>query len=414
MTPCHSPFPFRCAPLLALLALIFPPKASAVQGPWTVGVEATAEGGTRLRNTNGAEHSTNGFILAHAAWAPASAPENLATITAYASVAGLFGVGPSEAFAGNLLTVSNIEGRRGARIYSWWIEGRRAEWSLRTGALLADEEFLGTESGAGFLNSAFGWPAFISSNTTSTGPAFYVPAIGIRLRHEFNETHYAQLGIYDGNTFDGLAPADESGRHGLRPRLSGSQGQFVIFEIGAQPKEGSTRLKFGGWVHTADFDDLWADSSGRSFALTGTAPRSHHFNYGGFAALEHTLLGKPAEPGNLTGHLRAGFSPADRNAVGWAADAGVAWLGPLASRSGDTLSLGVAYLRHGDHFVRGQREANPSEPPPDFEAVAEAAYSAILSDHLTLHPSVQYIRHPGGSSAKRDAVLGLLRLVARF
>ena len=38
----------------------------------------------------------------------------------------------------------------------------------------------------------------------------------------------------------------------------------------------------------------------------------------------------------------------------------------------------------------------------------------VLTDHFTLQPDLQYILHPGGNSARRDAVLLLVRLSASF
>jgi carbohydrate-selective porin OprB len=37
-----------------------------------------------------------------------------------------------------------------------------------------------------------------------------------------------------------------------------------------------------------------------------------------------------------------------------------------------------------------------------------------LNDRISLKPDVQYIRHPGGSRAQRDALLVMLRVNAEF
>jgi porin len=78
------------------------------------------------------------------------------------------------------------------------------------------------------------------------------------------------------------------------------------------------------------------------------------------------------------------------------------------------LTLGVAHARFGRDFVHAARQAAPTEPAPDFEQVIELGYTATLSDHLSLQPDLQYIRHPGGSSAQGDACILLLRLTASY
>ena len=75
----------------------------------------------------------------------------------------LHGESPSKKYIGDELTASNIDGYDSIRLYELWLQ--LSFWnnrgSLRFGSLLADEEFAFTALGCLFLNSAFGWPAFI-------------------------------------------------------------------------------------------------------------------------------------------------------------------------------------------------------------------------------------------------------------
>jgi porin len=332
----------------------------------------------------------------------------------YASAMGLTGTGPSEKFVGNFLTVTNIEGPAGARLYAWWAEASTQAWSIRAGAMFADEEFLTTAVGGVFLNSAFGWPAFVSANTLHTGPAYYVPALGVRLKRNFSDGGYAQFGLYDGDTFDGCSPEDEADRHGFRYRLGRDQGYFAIAESGFTVKPFAAAIKFGAWAHSAHFDDVYADSAGRSFALSGANARSHRGNLGAYASVETCLAGESGKPGAINAHVRGGASPSDRNLIHWAADTGVAWTGPIASRPVDTLALGFVRATHSSDFAQSQRDAQPGQPSPDFEEVIEITYTASINDRLNVRPSLQFIRHPGNSSALRDAVVVLLRVEARY
>ncbi len=388
--------------------------AAVADGTWAGGLDVTLEASAGLHGGAQRGETINGLALGHVAWVPAEPSDQRLHLHAYASVLALAGRGPTERFLGDFLAASNIEAYDSTRLYTWWVEAHRGDWSLRAGALLADEEFTGTETGGNFFNSAFGWPAFISANTVNTGPAFFVAAPGLRLEHRLGDTAALRLGVYDGDTFDSAAGDPHVNRNGWHYRLGGDQGWFVIGEASLTPAGSPTRFKAGAWLHTATFADVRDDATGRPFVSTGAAPRQHGSNYGAYVLAEHTLAGKSGEAGYLTTYVRAGFSPADRNTLSWALDTGIAATGLLPGRPADIAALGLAHAAFSSRFVGNARLAAPSMAAPDFEQVIEASYSAALSPHFTLQPDVQYIRHPGGSTAQADAFACFLRLKASY
>ena len=339
--------------------------------------------------------------------------ESPLTLGGYASVLSLFGRGPTERLIGDTLAVSNLEGHRSTRLYSWWLQSAVADWQLRAGALLADEEFAGTVVGGNFINSSFGWPAFISANTLNTGPAFFVAAAGIRLRHVRGDDTYWQLGVYDGDTFDSVEGDPTRSRHGARFRFGGDQGWFMASEVGARFDEGRTLYKLGGWFHTATFADQYKDSSGQSFRRSGADPRAHSGNFGVYAAVERTLAGERGKAGHVEAHLRAGASPRDRNAIELAADTGVAITGLVPRRPADVFAFGIAAAKFSRASRSLEQEAG-GEAPLDFEAVGEVGYIIPVFDHVTLHSSFQYIRQPGGTRMHDDAVAVIFRVGTRL
>lgn len=381
--------------LLALSAL--PLCALAAEGGWATGFDLTLEASAGISGAARHGESLHNMALGHAEWESAEKDGGLHGHF-YVSALSLLGRGPTERYLGDFLAASNTEGYESLRLYSWWFEAGRAGWSLRAGALLADEEFGGTDGGGNFLNSAFGWPAFISANTLNTGPAFFVAAPGVRFERTWGGTAAWRVGLYDGDAFDSPAGDPAITRHGLHYRAGGDQGWFVITEAVFAPGAGATRLKAGAWLHTATFTDV-AD-----------ATREHGSNHGAYAIAEHTLAGQPGDAGHVEFFARAGFSPTDRNAVGWAFDTGLAWTGPLPGRPADVLALGLAHARFGSPFADAARLADPAAPAPDFEQAIEASYTFTFSDHVSVQPDLQYIRHPGGSTARRDALVFLLRL----
>jgi porin len=374
---------------------------SAGRAP-SFGLDVTVEASAGLSGGAKRGQTLHGMALAYAEWAKPEQPADGLNWSGYVSALALTGQGPTGRFLEDALGASSMEGYQSVRLYTWWAEAGIKDWSLRGGVLLADEEFAGTEAGGNFQNSAFGWPTFISANTVNAGPAFFVAAPGLRLERSWGETAVWRVGLYDGDTFDSPAGDPHVTRHGLHYRVGGEQGWFVISEANFAPAGGPTRYTLGAWLHTAAFADLT------------DATRTHGSNHGVYAAIERTLAGESGKAGNLEAFVRGGFSPADRNAVSWALDAGLAWTGPLAGRPADVFALGLAHAKFSSRFADSVLLADPAAARPDFEQVIEASYTIPLSDHFTLQPDVQYIRHPGGSTALRNATVFQLRLNASY
>ncbi len=399
---------------LTALWLACPIAAAETKAGWSSGIDVTVEGAAGLHG--GAQHGStlHGMALNRVEWQQAENADRTVNLHAFVSALTLTGRGPSEKFLGDFLAASNIEGYASTRLYSWWVEAARGDWSVRAGALLADEEFTGTSAGGNLFNSAFGWPAFISANTLNTGPAFYVAAPGIRLERKFGEQGAWRVGVYDGDTFDSPTGDTDATRHGMHYGLGGAQGFFAISEAEVTPAESANRFKVGAWAHTAKFADVRDDESGRRLAATGGAARLHRGNYGAYGVIERTLAGKSGEPGYVTSYVRGGLAPTDRNALGYAVDAGIAATGLLPTRAKDITALGVVHASFSPRFAANARATDPASPTPDFEQVVELNHTISLGEHFSVQPDLQYIRHPGGSAAQRGALALLLRVKATY
>lgn len=308
---------------------------------------------------------------------------------------------------GDVQTASNIDAYDSFALYEWWFEQNfwQDRVSLRLGQQSADEEFTTTASGGLFLNSSFGWPAFISGSTRNTGPAFYRAALGARLWVEPVENFYLQAGVYDGDTFDDRGGSPKKNRHGTNIRLSSKQGAFAIAEAGLRLNQAKKAralpgtFKIGAWLHTAEFDDVIHPS------------RTHRRNFGAYAAIEQNLWREARnEEGfdqGLAAFFRAGFSPEDRNPFTYTFDTGFNYTGLLPGRDEDTFGVGVAMVRMSDDLRRAERRSGAAVIS-DYEIVLEATYEFILTSWWNVQPDFQWIHHPGGSRAIDDAfALGL-------
>jgi porin len=388
-------------------------RAAETPPAFEAGVSVTLEAAAGVRGGAQRGQSLQALSLAHASWQNQPA-ESAAQLRGFVSVLNHEGRGPTGRYLGDFLAASNIEAFDSTRLYTWWFEVEHADWSLRAGALLADEEFGGTDGGGHLVNSVFGWPAFVSANTVNTGPAFFVAAPGVRLARTLSPALTWRGGIYDGDTFDSAAGDASVNRDGLHYRLGGAQGWFLITELVYAPEAGPTRLKLGVWHHTAKFADQHVDAAGRPYVLSGADAREHSGNSGTYAAVEHTLAGTAEKPGHVDAFFRIGAAPEDRNTITWALDGGLAWHGPLPGRPDDVAAIGLAHAAFSSRAAATARLLDPTAPALDHEQAIEVSYTVSLNEHISLKPDLQYIRHPGGSGAQRDALLVMLRVNAEF
>lgn len=330
--------------------------------------------------------------------------------------------GPSltDKHVGDLMRLSNIDAYDSLRLYEAWYEHffLGGKLSLRAGQLGADDDFATQEHSSIFLNSAHGWPAFVSANVVNGGPAFFAPALGLRARHQFNDRWIWQAGAYDGDTFDDATGNPRRNSTGTRVHLNSAQGLFGITEIELRPggeDGGPGAYKLGAWVHMAEFPDLREDTAGGSAVVSGLPARQHDSNFGIYAAAERLVwLAEPGSDEGLGVFLRAGLSPEERSYLWAVVNGGFTWTGMIPGRERDRIGLGFVYARVSREVRRSEREdavfnGSPIAAFSDYEAAFELAYEMRVTPWWTIQPDLQYIAHPGGSRAISDAVVIGLR-----
>ncbi len=337
--------------------------------------------------------------------------------TFHSSWLWLSGRDASEDLVGNLFTISNIAGFNTLRAFELWLEQSILDdrLSLRIGQLAADEEFIISETAGAFLNGTFGWPALASEALPNGGPAYPLATLGARLAvHPTDWFSFLAAG-FQGNPF-----AEDVNRHGFRWRLDDENGATFLAE--AQFRWNETPLpgtvKFGGFANTESFER----SNGSGDEVDG--------NFGFYAIVDQALYREPdtvstttptlskdaksfkepvsvVESSNqgLNAFARAGFTPQDRNFVGFYFDTGLAYTGLIPTRDNDIvgLALGYADLTHDAAqlaFDEGSRRVG-------YEIVLEATYDIEVTPWLHVQPDAQYIIRPGTTGDLDNAfVLG--------
>jgi porin len=315
----------------------------------------------------------------------------------------LRGEGPTRRLAGDALAASNIDGYDSLRLYECWLQQSlfADRISIRAGSLLADKEFAGTDGGSLLINSAFGWPAFISGNVRNTGPAFYVAAPGVRARVALDDRSHFLCGVFDGDAFDSASGNPRVSASGTHYTLNGRQGAFVLSELGRGWSHGPTNaplagaVKLGGWVHTGDFPDQ------------RRAGRRHDANFGLYASLEQQFWCARGGDRCVGVFLRAGGSPPDRSACAFVIDGGIACTGVLPGRAADKLALGFI---HAD--FSGTRSGYQAFAV--YEQVVELTYVLAVRPWWNLQPDLQWISHPGGRAGAGHALLVGARSTVTF
>lgn len=368
----------------------------------------------------GGVYNTLGFL---------SAQSDLAKLTgwwqggrAFVNGAWIRGGSVSSSFVGDALVVSNLDGFDSIRLYQAWLEqgffGDHA--SLRAGVLSADEEFCGTDGGAMFTSSGFGWNAGIGGNVVNGGPIYYAPGLGVRLEAHPVKGWTVRTGAYDGDSFDSPDGDPDPNQHGLHFRLSRAQGAFLIGEVqhawneeGDAAQPGTFRL--GAWRHTADFADNLRDAQGGSFAITGLEPANHHGNHGVYGVFEQKLWNESGDAAQGPCFwTRLAAAPADRSAFSWVSEAGVHWTGIVPGRTADMLGVGIVTAYVSPDAQQSVRDANSVDGGgrvvPDFERAVEMGYQVHIGDHWVVTPGVQWVQHPGTTTEIPNAIVSGLRV----
>jgi porin len=323
-------------------------------------------------------------------------------------------------YLGNILAVSNLEAGSVARLYTLWYEQNAPHhrWSVRAGLILADSHFLQSHAAANFINDGISWPSFLNANLPGSGPVYPLPAPGIRVRVKPRDDMAFQAAVYSGD------PSGGNGSNRSVPLRTGtvfsfSGGIFLIAEASYLLNQGkdarglSGAYRIGAWYHSSSrFADQRFDNTGLSLASSRSTgiPLEHTGDYGVYGMIDQVLyrvLGTQDE--GLSGFVRAGGAPNDRNLISFYADGGLLYKGLVPGRANDKVGIAAAHARVGANARRLDADirqfGNLFYPVRSGETVIEMMYQAQLAPWWTLQPELQYIVRPGGGVLNPDGSL---------
>lgn len=311
----------------------------------------------------------------------------------------------TDAGLNTLQQVQEIYGRgQTVRLTQWWWEqkiGTRAE--LKLGRTNPGEDFAAFS--CHFMNLSFcgAQPGNLAGDYWYNWP---VSQWGARVRVALDDDRYVQGAVYEIN------PRNLD-RTFFVGHFHGATGVLIPVETGVSRggddgKVGS--YKVGGWIATADGDDVLLDRDRRPIVLTGVAPLRRSGRYGVYFTMQQQLTGTSKDGKSLTGlgvFLNVTQTDRKTSVTDNQVSAGLFYKGLVPALPGDVLGVAVARTNVNGRAARADALV-PGTPVRDAEYAAEVYYSLHPIDWLELRPNVQWVHQPGGVREAPDVgVVGL-------
>ena len=314
---------------------------------------------------------------------------------------------------GSIVDSSNIDALPTTRLFTAWFQQGFFEdrFSVRIGKIGADDEFIGSPTAGGLINSTFGWASVLANNMTSGGPVYPLATPGVRVAVKPTEQLTMQGALFSGDPAGGYCNGgipQECDKYGTTFSFSGGALWMGELQYSINQGKQTTGLpgvyKFGGWYATTNFADQHFGHNATNGVVsladpTATGPLYRRSDWGLYAVADQMVW--RSEERSLNLFVRGGFVPSDRNLISYYVDGGAGIKGPLNGRPNDMFTFGIAYARISrdasaldqDTLVRN----GPPFPIRDAEVVFELSYTAQIAPWWTLQPDLQYIVGPRGS-----------------
>ncbi|MBB3348383.1 carbohydrate porin [Sphingomonas sp. BK069] len=304
-----------------------------------------------------------------------------------------------------LQQVQEVYGRgQTVRLTQFWWEQKLGEHvEMKVGRTNAGEDFAAFS--CHFMNLSFcgAQPGNLAGDYWYNWP---VSQWGARVRLAVDDSHYVQGAVYEINPRN----LDNDFFVG---RFKGATGVLIPVEAGFARGGDDGRVgsyKVGGWLATADGDDVYLDGDRRPIVLTGTDPLRRSSRYGVYVSVQQQLTGASKDGKALTGlSMFLNVTQTDRKTT--VTDNQVAlglfYKGLVPALPGDVLGVALARTNVNGRAARADALV-PGTPVRDAEYASEVYYSLHPTEWLELRPNVQWIHQPGGLRRVDDVgVVGL-------
>jgi porin len=304
----------------------------------------------------------------------------------------------ADGMVADLQTVSNIEAPRTTRIYEAWYNQSLLDnrLSVKFGLVDLNSEFLVSDSGNLFINSAFAIASGMFVNTDSDS-IYPQPAPAVRLQYSPNDSFVFLAGLFQGNplgpdinehsthfgTKEGLLSIEEGQYHYKLPLAGGLAGV----------------LKTGFWYNSKHAENV-------PDADNDVDPVIHHQDYGAYVMLDQAVF-RVKDAQGLNVFLLAAGAPEDRNQVQGSLGGGINYKGLIPYRENDVTGFALTSASISDKLreVSGQGHS---------ETTYEWTYQVQINDSIHIQPDIQYVVHPNANNDTKNASVFMLRTDIHF
>lgn len=283
---------------------------------------------------------------------------------------------------GDLQVFSNIDADGRTQLAELWYEQALSDDRLRVtvGKVDANSLFAFVENGAEFIHSSPGW-----SPTIVGFPSYPDPAMSASVFYEPNGAVYLGAGLFDGALNEGVM----TGTRGPGTYFHDPGDLFIIGETGTRWSTGdglAGRAGLGVWHHHGTFERFDGGTE------DGTS---------GFYVVFDQDLWQKDEHRGVNMFAQYGYADKQVSEIEHHAGAGFTATGLVANRQDDVLGLMASLAHLSDEAGAGFTE--------DYELAIELFYKVQVNESFSIKPDLQYIIHPGGDAALKDALVATLR-----
>jgi porin len=306
--------------------------------------------------------------------------------TFHVSALQLHGQPLSGPYLATIQAANGNEGENATRLWELWYDQATPDgrFDLKLGRQSIDNEFMGSDDSALFVNTMAGWPVVPSLDLYGGGPAYPLSSLGLRGQYKPDDSVTILAGMFDDDPGGGGFDEDQQALDPAGGRFNLNNGALWIAEIqyATEALGLPGTYKFGGWYDSATFPDQRYDAE-------------HRGNYSLYGVVDQMVWRSAASAKrslNLFGRIMG--APDDRNYIDFGFNGGVTLTAPFAGREDDQagLDFGVAHVssRAADAI------ADAGGRRPGAEYLIEATYQAQATPWLLLQPDLQYVIRPGG------------------
>lgn len=301
----------------------------------------------------------------------------------YIHVQNTHGATPSANLVGDSQVFTNIENGNYTYLYELRYRQTFHKIWINFGIIDLNTEFIKTEEGLNFINSAYGVIPSVSGNIPLS--IFPKNALGIMLNYSISENLSVQTSIIDGNP--GSLNDDP---YNLKHNISLSEGLYYSGEFIYSHQ--NSKYKLCGYYHSGNFVDLV------------DIEKTYSHNYGFYAIADQSILSFTGTK-KLNGFIQMGYAPMNRNLIDFYFGVGLNLYSPF-NRENDVAGIAIAHTKLCRDYYRVNKENLTKS-----ETAIEANYTFSINRNILIKPDFQYIINPGMNNALNNSLATTMRII---